>query len=132
MDIHARKSLSRCVSLLLLTLGCSLPLCAAQAKTQTRAPAPVAAAVRTTATAPMIRHQQARPLKPSERPSQSSSREHLYSDYDRPERNQSPQMRLHMAAAAAGCDVNAVNRRCLFPHKAGAGSECQLFKEISA
>lgn len=108
MNNYTRKTLSRCVSLVLLSLGCTLPLYAAPTKAHKKTtPAPVAAAIRGHALQPVVRHQQARPLKPDERPPLSSSREHFYTDYDRPERNKSPAQRMNMAAAAATCDVNA-------------------------
>jgi len=107
MDNYTRKTLARCVSAVLLALGCSLPLYAAPTKVQKKTPAPTAAALRTTGLQPTLRHHQLRPLKPNERPPQSSSREHLYTDYDRPERNQSTSLRRSLAAATAACDVNA-------------------------
>jgi microbial collagenase len=106
MNTCARKSRPRCASLSLLTPGCSLLRYAAPTKARKKAPAPAATALRTTSLLPTVRHQQARPLKPSGRPPQSSSKAHLYTDYGRPERNPSASLRMSVAAAATH-DVNA-------------------------
>jgi len=63
---------------------------------------------------PRVRHQQARPLKPSE-PAAIVVEGSLYADYGRPERNQSASLRMSAAAAAATHDVNAF---------ASAGGSC--------
>ncbi len=97
----------RAGAVLLLACGFSLPLYAAASAARQQAPSPTARAVRADGAPPHVQHQQARPLTPAERVPQKASRDHLFVDYDRPERTQSATSRLRMSAAAAACDVNA-------------------------
>jgi len=92
---------------LLLACGFGLSPPADARTVAQQAPAPVAQAARVDAT-PVVRHQQARPLTPAERMPLQASREHLFVDYDRPQRRTTETSRLRMAAAVAqGCDVDA-------------------------
>ncbi|MGP1667543.1 MAG: M9 family metallopeptidase N-terminal domain-containing protein, partial [Rhodanobacter sp.] len=101
--------------ILILACGLSLPLLAANTNSVNRhAPdkqnkaSPVAQAVRQSMAPVVTPHQQARPLTPAERMPQTTSREHLRVDYDRPERSNSRLMSRGLMAAAATCDVNAM------------------------
>lgn len=96
---HRGRTLAAAV---LLAIGGTTPLLA-QPHFPTGKLAPIASKAVSTQT---IRHQQARPLTPSERAPQPASRDHLFVDYDRPLRDKSG--RMLRTRATPTCDVNAL------------------------